>query len=138
MDGKLFRGTGDGRLLALDAATGKEIWRTQIADPKIGEFLSGAPVAWNGLVYTGPSGGDWGTKGRISAFDAATGREVWRFNSIPLPGEPGYETWHFPDTATHGGGATWSSFTLDTDTGELFAPVANPAPRVQGGHPSRR
>jgi alcohol dehydrogenase (cytochrome c) len=128
MDGKLFRGTGDGRLLAIDAANGKEIWRVKIADPAIGEFLSGAPAAWNGLVYAGPSGGDWGTQGRISAFDATTGKEVWRFNSIPLPGEPGYETWHIPETAKHGGGGTWTSFTLDAAAGEFFAPVSNPAP----------
>ena len=128
MDGKLFRGTGDGRLLAIDAATGREIWRAKIADPGIGEFLSGAPVAWKGLVYTGPSGGDWGIQGRIEAFDAATGRRMWRFNLIPSAGEPGYETWHIPATAQHGGGGTWTTFSLDASSGELFVPVANPAP----------
>ena len=134
MNGKLFRGTGDGRLLAIDAASGKEIWRVKIADPSIGEFLSGAPIAWNGLVYTGPGGGDWGIQGRISAFDAQTGKEVWRFHSIPMPGERGYETWHIPQTAKHGGGATWTSFTLDTAAGELFAPVANPAPAYRADY----
>lgn len=128
MDGRIFRGTGDGRLLAIDAATGKEIWRVKIADPSIGEFLSGAPAAWRGLVYTGPSGGDWGIQGRIAAFDAITGKQVWRFNLIPSPGEAGYETWHKPGTAKHGGGGTWTTFSLDPSSGELFVPVANPAP----------
>jgi alcohol dehydrogenase (cytochrome c) len=128
LDGKLFRGTGDGRLVAIDAANGHELWRVKIADPNIGEFLSGAPLAWKGLVIAGPSGGDWGIQGRVAAYDAATGKELWRFHAIPLPGEPGYETWHLPETAKHGGGGTWSTFTLDPVTGELFAPIANPAP----------
>jgi alcohol dehydrogenase (cytochrome c) len=134
LDGKIFRGTGDGRLIAVDMATGREIWRAKIADPKIGEFLSGAPVAWSGLVFTGPSGGDWGIQGRIAAYDAATGKQVWCFHAIPLPGEPGYETWHVPETAKHGGGGTWSTFTLDPVTGELFAPIANPAPAFRADY----
>jgi alcohol dehydrogenase (cytochrome c) len=128
MDGKLFRGTADGRVLAIDSRTGKELWRVKSADTKIFEFFSAAPIAWNGLVYLGPGGADYGIRGRMTAFDAASGKEVWRFNTIPLKGEPGYETWRIPDTAEHGGGGTWSSYTLDTATGELFISVANPAP----------
>jgi alcohol dehydrogenase (cytochrome c) len=64
----------------------------------------------------------------MTAFDAATGKEVWRFNLIPTKGEPGFDTWKIPATAAHGGGGTWSSYTLDPATGELFVPVANPAP----------
>ena len=134
LDGKVFRGTGDGRLVAVDMTSGREIWRVKIADPKIGEFLSGAPVAWNGLVFTGPGGGDWGIQGRVAAYDAATGKEVWRFHAIPLPGEAGYESWHVPETAKHGGGGTWSTFTLDPVTGELFAPIANPAPAYRADY----
>lgn len=127
-NGRLFRGTGDGRLLAIDAVSGREIWRATIADPSTGEFLSGAPVAWNGLVYTGPGGGDFGIKGRISAFDEKTGRQIWQFHSIPLPGDVGYDSWQVPASAARGGGGTWSSFALDSVTDELFVPVGNPAP----------
>jgi alcohol dehydrogenase (cytochrome c) len=128
LNGKVFRGTGDGRLVAIDAATGKETWRTKIADPSIVEFLSAAPIAWNGLVFIGPGGGDWGIHGRVSAFDAATGKRVWNFNTVPMKGEAGFESWLIPDTAQHGGGSTLTSYTLDPAAGELFVSVANPAP----------
>jgi alcohol dehydrogenase (cytochrome c) len=128
LDQRLFRGTADGRLVAIDSATGKELWRVKAADTKLYEFFTAAPIAWNGLVYLGPGGADYGIRGRMAAFDAATGKEVWRFNTIPMRGEPGYETWHIPETAEHGGGGTWSSYTLDAATGEVFIPVANPAP----------
>jgi alcohol dehydrogenase (cytochrome c) len=128
LDGKIYRGTGDGRLLGLDARTGREIWRSKIADPKIVEFLSAAPIAWKGLVFIGPAGSDWGIRGRISAFDAITGKPVWKFNTVPAPGEAGFDSWRSRDAALHGGGGTWSSYTLDPATGELFVSVANPAP----------
>lgn len=127
-DGVLFRGTGDARLIAIDAASGKTKWDVTIGDPKLGEFVSSAPIAWKGRVYAGVAGSDWGIRGHVMAFDAATGKEVWRFYTVPRPGEPGAETWHIPETATHGGGGQWTSYALDTATGELFVPVANPAP----------
>jgi alcohol dehydrogenase (cytochrome c) len=135
MNGKLFRGTTDGRILALDAATGREIWQIKAAEPSKYEFFSAAPIAWNGLVYLGPGGADYAIRGRMTAFDAATGKEAWRFNIIPQKGEPGYETWTIPETAEHGGGGTWSSYTLDPATGEFFMSVANPAP---GYSPTQR
>ena len=126
--GRLFRGTPDGRLLALDARTGRMVWDVQVGDPSKGEFTSSAPVAWNGLVFIGLAGGDWGIRGRVMGFDAATGRERWRFYTVPMGKEPGAESWHLPATAARGGGATWTSYTLDTAAAELFVPVANPAP----------
>jgi alcohol dehydrogenase (cytochrome c) len=130
LDGRLFRGTADGRLLAIDAKTGTELWRVRAGDPKQGEFFSAAPIAWNGMVFIGPAGSDWGIRGRMAAFDASTGEEVWRFDTVPMGDEPGAKTWKIPDTAKHGGGATWTSYTLDTSAAELFVPVANPAPDV--------
>ncbi|MBI1891437.1 MAG: PQQ-binding-like beta-propeller repeat protein [Burkholderiales bacterium] len=126
--GRLFRGTSDGRFLALDAKTGKQLWKIKAANPKRGEYLSAAPIVWSGLVFTGLTGGDLGIKGRMMAFDADTGKEVWRFNTIPLPHEPGAETWKIPETLKTGGGATWTSFALDAARGEIFIPVGNPAP----------
>jgi alcohol dehydrogenase (cytochrome c) len=130
LNGKIFRGTGDARLLALDALTGKVIWKNVVGDPVMGETLTGAPMAWNGLVFVGLAGGDLGIRGRITAFDAATGREVWRFNTVPREDEPGAKTWQQPEAAKQGGGGggTWSSFALDPSTAELFIPVGNPAP----------
>jgi PQQ-dependent dehydrogenase (methanol/ethanol family) len=125
--GRLFRSTGDGRLVAYDAMTGRELWRVKIAEPDKGEYTNAAPIVWQGLVFIGKSGGDLGIQGRMMAHDAQTGREVWHFNLIPSPGEFGHETWP-GDTWKTGGGGTWSSYTLDPATGELFVPVANPAP----------
>lgn len=127
-NGHLIRGTADGRILALDAKTGAVLWKVAAGDPKKGEFFSSAPIAWRGLVFMGIAGGDWGIRGRMMAFDMATGREVWRFNTIPMPGEPGAETWERPETLEHGGGGTWGSYALDAERGEVFVPVANPAP----------
>jgi alcohol dehydrogenase (cytochrome c) len=128
MDGRLFRGTADGRVLALDAKTGKLLWKTAAGNPKNGEFFSSAPIAWKGLLFIGVAGGDWGVRGRMMAFDAQSGKEVWRFNTVPAPGEPGFETWEKPETTKTGGGGTWGSYALDAERGEVFVPVANPAP----------
>lgn len=128
MDGRVFRGTADGRLLALDAATGHVIWTDVVGDPTLNEFIDAAPLAWNGLVITGTSGSDFGIKGRIVAYDALSGREVWRFTTIPTGKEVGADTWDARQTAETGGGGTWSTFALDVITGELFVPVGSPAP----------
>jgi alcohol dehydrogenase (cytochrome c) len=128
LDGRLFRGASDGRLLALDAATGNLLWKTPVANTVKGEGLTSAPIAWRGLVFIGTSGGEMGIKGRMMAFDAATGREIWRFDTIPTGDQPGADTWQVRDTALKGGGGMWSSYTLDPATGELFVPVGNPAP----------
>jgi len=128
LDGKLFRGTGDGRVFALDAKTGKQLWIVKAGDPLNGVFFSSAPVAWKGLVFIGAAGSDWGIRGYVLALDAKTGGEKWRFHTIPMGSEAGASSWEKPETALHGGGAMWTSYTLDTKTGELFVPVGNPAP----------
>jgi alcohol dehydrogenase (cytochrome c) len=128
LNGRVFRGTDDGRLLALDANTGQEIWISVVGDPAVGEYVVAAPVAWNGLVMIGIAGGEFGIRGRILAYDALTGREVWRFNTIPVGKEFGAETWSDRKWSQLGGGGTWSTFTLDPRTAEVFAPIGNPAP----------
>jgi alcohol dehydrogenase (cytochrome c) len=127
-NGRLFRGTEDVRVLALDAATGRVLWESIAGDARLAEYIAGAPIAWNGLVIVGTAGSEWAIKGRIMAFDAATGREIWRFSTIPTGQETGAQTWKDTKWAEHGGGGTWSSFALDPVTAELFIPVGNPVP----------
>lgn len=128
LDGRVFRGTDDARLVALDASTGEELWSDVVGDASLGEYVAAAPVAWNGLVIVGTSGGEFGIRGRILAYDAQSGREVWRFDTIPVGHEVGADTWGDRKWAPHGGGATWSAFTLDPVTAEVFAPIGNPVP----------
>jgi alcohol dehydrogenase (cytochrome c) len=130
LDGRIFRGTVDGWLTALDAATGHVLWKVAVSDTAKAESLTSAPIAWHGLVFIGTSGGDMGIRGRMIAFDATTGHEVWRFNTIPSGREAGADSWPNSDTASKGGGGMWSSYTLDTSTGELFVPVGNPSPAL--------
>ena len=134
LGGRIFRGYSDGWLVALNAKTGKVEWQVHPADPKVGEFLSAAPIAWHGLVFIGLAGSDWGIRGKMLAFDARTGKEMWHFWTIPEGHEPGANTWTIPATIKHGGGGTWTSYTLDPSSGELFVPVANPSPDFDPAH----
>jgi alcohol dehydrogenase (cytochrome c) len=141
LDGMLFRGSQDARVLAYDFKTGKRIWDTSIGNPKKGESAPAAPIAWNGLVFIGNAGGDIkGVKGRMYALDAKTGKIVWEFYLVPkAEGDPtrGPLGASPLNTSTWGnslqgvpitGGATWTSYTLDPDTGLLYVPGGNPAP----------
>ena len=140
MDGMLFRGAYDGRVLAYDFRTGKRIWQTPIADPDRSEIVTGAPIGWNGLIFIGNAGGDFkGVKGRVYALDAKTGKIIWEFYLVPKSeGDPtrgpqgasplDRSTWSNAPGIPISGGATWSSFTLDPATGDLYVPVGNPSP----------
>jgi len=130
-DGRVFRGTSDGRLLCIDAGTGKTVWKVKAADPMEGEFFSAAPIAWKGMLFLGIAGSDWVVRGRMMAFDTATGLEKWRFYTIPEGDEPGADTWKRSGSVPVGGGGSWSTYTLDPGTGELFIPVGNPAPDLR-------
>lgn len=126
---RLFRGTNDGRVYALDARTGAEVWNVLAGDVHRGETFPAAPIAWHGLVYIGNAGGDnFAVTGRMMAFDARTGARVWRFDLVPRSG-PANLTWP-PETnrVPRGGGTTWTSYTLDTLTGTLYVPTGNAAP----------
>ncbi len=140
MDGMLFRGTQDGRVLAYDFKTGKRIWEQTIADPKHGESVPGAPIASDGLVFIGNAGGDFkGGMGHMFALDAKTGKIVWEFFLVPkVEGDtvrgPLGETpldaskWKTGPGIPISGGGTWTSYTLDTKNGLLYVPGGNPAP----------
>jgi alcohol dehydrogenase (cytochrome c) len=145
LDGKVFRGTGDGRVIAYTAKTGKPLWSTVIADPAKGESVPAAPIAWNGLVFVGNAGGDnKGGKGRMYALDAATGHIVWEFYMVPkapgdaargpaAPGAPSAATWKNPTGIPITGGATWTTYSLDPVKGFLYVPGGNPAPDFAKG-----
>lgn len=124
--GKLFRGTPDGHLIALDAESGKLLWDVWMVDKRHGYWLSGAPIAHAGLVYMGAAGADWGANGAIEAFDADTGQVRWRFNVIPTGNEIGADTWG--KGSDKGGGSFWSTFSLDEAKNQILFSVGNPAP----------
>jgi alcohol dehydrogenase (cytochrome c) len=127
-DGRLFRGTSDAHVLALDAKDGHTIWDHDIAVRTPGMTMPMAPIAANGLVFIGNAGGDQtGVTGHVYALDAKDGHTVWRFDVVPSSG-PARETWPNADTLPITGGAFWTSFTLDADNGVLYVPAGNPAP----------
>lgn len=140
LDGRVFRGTQDGRVLAYELASGRRLWETRIADPARGESVPAAPIAWNGRVFVGNAGGDMkGVKGRMYALDAATGRIDWEFYLVPRTAgdvQRGPQadspldtsSWPLPAGAPITGGATWTSYTLDAERGLLYVPGGNPAP----------
>src|SRR5262245_36691853 len=128
-DGRIFRGTGDAHVVAIDAADGRQLWDVAIGDPKIGESAPLAPIAWDNLVFAGNAGGDnFGVIGRIYALDAASGRVAWRFDTVPASG-PARATWPMASPANPpSGGATWTSYALDETNGIIYVPAGNAAP----------
>ena len=105
-DGKIFKGTSDGHLIALDAADGKLLWEAIVDDSNLGYCVSGAPMAVAGKVIVGECGGDNGIKGHVHAFDAVSGKPLWTFDAIPTGDQPGADTWgggteHYSDERGH-------------------------------------
>jgi len=127
-DGYVVRGTADGYLLALDAADGRLLWARQVAKPVAGETITMPPMIYEDLVIVGPAGSENNIQGWVGAFRLSDGSPVWRFNTIPKAGEPGFETWQNDPGLPVGGGAVWSPLSLDTERRELYVPVTNPAP----------
>jgi PQQ-dependent dehydrogenase (methanol/ethanol family) len=127
-DGRLVRGTTDGYLISLNVADGTLLWARHVAKSEEGETFSMAPLVFEDLVIIGPAGSENNLQGWVGAFKLSDGSPVWRFNTVPKAGEPGYETWQNPKGIPMGGGAVWTSFSLDTATGDLYVPVTNPSP----------
>src|SRR6202011_174548 len=110
---------------------GKLVWETAIADWHDNYKSSGAPLIAGNLVVTGISGGDEGARGFLAAFDQQTGKEVWRFWTVPKPGEPGSETWK-GSALEHPGGSTWMTGSYDKELDTIYWPVGNPGPDLIG------
>jgi alcohol dehydrogenase (cytochrome c) len=129
LNGRLFRGANDGRVYALDAWTGKELWNVAAGDPSKGETFPAAPVAWRDLVFIGNAGGDnFGVTGRMMAFNAETGGRVWSFDLVPESDEAARSWPAATETVPKGGAASWTSYALDTLTGTVYVPTGNAAP----------
>jgi alcohol dehydrogenase (cytochrome c) len=126
-DGKVFRTTLDAHVIALDAKDGKELWRQKAADIKEGYSMTVAPLVADGVVITGISGAEFGTRGFIDGWDPATGKHLWRTHSIPSPDEPGGDTWK-GDTWKLGGGSTWITGSYDPELNTVYWGIGNPGP----------
>jgi alcohol dehydrogenase (cytochrome c) len=127
----LYLGTLDAHLIALDAKTGQQIWKSQVALAKAGYSITHNPTIVKDKVIVGTGGGDGPIRGYIAAFDAKTGAEVWRFYTIPAPGEPGNDTWA-GDSWKVGGVGVWNAGAYDPETNLVFFGTGNPAPDWDG------
>ena len=130
-DGTVYVGTLDGSLVALDAKSGVERWSVPVGDNKMGHAITAAPLVVGGKVIVGISGGEAGIRGFLDAYDAMTGKQLWRFFTVPSPGEPGSETWP-ADSWVHGGGATWLTGSYDPELKLLYWGTGNPGPDWNG------
>jgi alcohol dehydrogenase (cytochrome c) len=119
----------DGRLFAINKATGEKVWERKIADPALGETLTMAPLIVRDMAIVGPAGGEFGIRGFVDATDLNTGKQVWRTYTIPGEGEPGNETWKDgKERWRHGGGSLWETATYDPDTDTIYQGTGNAGP----------
>lgn len=127
-DNVLFA-AADAVLVALDAKTGKEVWTTKVDDYKVGHYMSLAPLVVDGKVLVAPSGGELGIRGFLAAYDAETGKQLWKTYAVPAPGEPGSDTWPAGGDHYKRGGATmWMTGVYDPETNLTFWGTGNAAP----------
>ena len=126
-EGRVYMGRRDGYLVALDQKTGVENWKTEVIPWRKGGRLVAAPLYYNGIVLVGTSGGDSYVRNDMQAFDAVTGTQVWHFNIIPSPGQPGSKSWAAGEYH-YGGGAMWNSGGIDSKNGTLIIGTGNPVP----------
>jgi PQQ-dependent dehydrogenase (methanol/ethanol family) len=154
--GRVYMGQLDAKLVALDAANGNKVWEVQVGDPGEGYSLNGPVVAVDGKVITGVSGGEYGIRGHVTAYDAASGEQVWRFYTIPSPEEGGWwgkwaetdpfgtplnrdiakekaDSARYADTWRTGGGGVWQAVAVDRELGLVFFTTGNPSPDLDGG-----
>jgi alcohol dehydrogenase (cytochrome c) len=133
-NGKVFVVTLNAHVLALDAVTGKPVWDKTYGDVRAGESATVAPLVVKNLVIVGSSGGEFGVRGHLDAFDLDTGRQAWRTYTVPKPGEPGSDTWPKDGQAWARGGANcWVTGTYDPELNLLYWGTGNPCPDFDGG-----
>lgn len=136
-DGRVFSATTDGRLLALDAKTGEEIWSTLTVQRDDGRYITGAPRAFDGKIIIGQGGGDTGERGYVTAYDQQTGKQLWRFYTVPgspeeNAGDPAMEraakTWSGEYWKTGTGGTAWHGMTFDPELNRVYIGTGNSGP----------
>ena len=132
---KVYFAGGEAVVVALDAKTGREVWTTTVADNKSGYYISLAPLVAGGKVMVGASGGEFGIRGFVAAFDPETGKELWRTYTIPAPGEPGSETWPKGDQWKTGGGSVWVTGNYDPETNLAYWGTGNGGPTMGDQRP---
>ena len=137
----LYMGTLDAHLVAIDTKSGHALWKSDVADSKAGYSLTMAPLAVKDEIIVGVGGGEYGIRGFIAAFDAKTGKQRWKFYTIPAPGEPGSETWGNCKAATaycdpeawkHGSGSTWVTGSFDPSLNLIYWGIGNVGPDYNG------
>jgi alcohol dehydrogenase (cytochrome c) len=129
----LFMATIDARLIAVDAKNGSQLWNVAVAKPESGYAMTLAPLVIKDKVLIGTAGGEYGVRGFIAAYDAKTGKEAWRFYTIPGPGEPGHETWPANNDAwQHGGASVWVTGSYDPALNLTYWGIGNPGPDRNG------
>lgn len=132
-DGRVYVGQLDGKLKALDMNTGAVVWEVQAERWEEGYTITGAPLYYDGLVISGFAGGERGIRGRVKAYNAATGELVWNFNNVPGPGEFGHDTWPQDNTVWMDGGASmWQTPAVDPELGMLYYSTGNAGPDFNG------
>lgn len=124
-DGKVFVAQLDGNLTALDQTTGQVVWQTKNVTWQDGQTMTMSPTYYNGMVYVGMSGAEFGARGSETAYNADTGQRVWRFYNIPEPGELGFGTWPANTEWMHGGGTVWNNPSIDPTTNTLIYTTSN-------------
>ncbi len=129
---KLFMATLDGHVIALDTKTGNLVWDVKAADSNAAYVFTVAPLAVKNEVIVGISGGEYGVRGFVDAYDADTGRRRWRFETVPGPGQPGHETWT-GDSWKTGGAPAWITGSFDPELNLIYWPTGNPSPSDFGG-----
>ena len=132
-EGMVFLGQLDANVVALDMKTGKEVWKTPIEDWKNGYGVTAAPLYYDGIIYSGMTGGEYGVRGRLTALEAKTGKILWRSYTLPAPGEVGADTW--PAGTTHamrGGASIWNTPALDPELGLVYFATGNCGPDYDG------
>jgi len=126
-DGKIFFGTLDARLIALDAKSGKELWASKVVDYTQGSVITSPPTVAKNVIVTGFGGGEYGVRGALVGFDQKTGKELWRTQTVPSGNEKGADTWK-NDSGKYGGGAAWFIGSYDPKLNLVYYGTSNPAP----------
>jgi len=132
LDDRVFMGTLDARLIALDRINGQPLWNAEVADVNLAYSVTMAPLVVKDKIIIGVGGGEYGIRGYVAAFDAETGEQAWKTYTIPGPGEPGHDSWEGDDWE-HGGASVWITGSFDPELNLTYWGVGNPGPDWNAG-----